>query len=333
MIGFLKRFRKKSSKGKPQNSGGISAIQTRLYGDYSTNDMTKRRYPFTGMSAKQLDQEVDKYIKDFHTYVNKVKESLLGFNELKKLLESGVISDIANSQIMEEMFTELSIMIGTIFELREALELGRAKTKLEWAKQKVRTPTDASAPTYINRMVGVNISTKNSYPSNKRLNSSSNSDYGTYSSNLTLWENLSSKIDGALSSLLVEDEAKIVEQYLSITTERPHLMTASANIERGLLICKQRLDSISERWASTRRSQIEKILSLELDISQTKEAIKEFEARFAVGEISQIAFEDKMSTLKTKLRNFEKEVSDIRSFIDDMDMKLFKCSEILEKRQ
>ena len=69
-------------------------------------------------------------------------------------------------------------------------------------------------------------------------------------------------------------------------------------------------------------------MSLELEATNVKDEIKEAEVRFSVGEVEQELFERKMSVLQSTLKKVEKEISEIRSFIDDMDMKIFRCTEL-----
>ena len=82
-----------------------------------------------------------------------------------------------------------------------------------------------------------------------------------------------------------------------------------------------------------RRVKIEKIMDLELEASKIKDEIKELEVRFSVGEITQQLFENKMSFLQANLKKVENDVNDVRRFIDDLDMKIFRCSELLREDQ
>jgi len=212
-----------------------------------------------------------------------------------------------------------------VFELREVLELAKAKAKLEWAKEKVSVPTG---------LFGTLESI--SAESVKRYKDVVQSDFwredsrahNTYSTGLQRWDDLISKIDSTLSSLPIEEETAIVEHYLSFINEKLSVEAESESLEAGLSICQQRLGSISERWTVIRRSRIERVMSLELEATNVKEGIKEAEVRFSVGEVEQELFERKMSVLQSTLKKVEKEISEIRSFIDDMDMRIFRCTEL-----
>ena len=47
--------------------------------------------------------------------------------------------------------------------------------------------------------------------------------------------------------------------------------------------------------------------------------------------MDQRTFEYKMSALQASLRRVAKEISDIRDYIDDLDMKMFRCSELVRQ--
>jgi predicted nucleic acid-binding Zn-ribbon protein len=283
------------------------------------------------VSIKQLEKEVDDYLKEFQLYVKRVKETSLSLEELAKLLKSGEIPETAYGLIVDELGTHLSVSVEDVFKIRESLELAKAKAKLEWAKEKVRTPSST-------------IPTTGSPPAQKSADSKYvraytdvvRGDYFAdeashvkiYSSELQRWEELISKVDSALSSLPIEDETRIIEQYLSMIKEKISVGPKSAEIEKAFSLCRQRLGSISDRWALIRRSQIEKIMNLDLEASRMRDEIKELEARFSVGEIAQKSYEVKMSSLQTNLKKVEEEISNIRSSLDDMDMKIFRCSEL-----
>ncbi len=151
-----------------------------------------------------------------------------------------------------------------------------------------------------------------------------------YSAGFQRWEYLISKIDSTLSTLPIEDETGIIEQYLSMIKEKITIGPKTAEMDKAFSLCRQRLGSISDRWAALRRSKIEKIMNLELEASRVKDEIKELEVRYSVGEIFQQLYEVKISSLQTNLKKVEYEVTESRSSMDDMDMKIFRCSECVE---
>ena len=72
-------------------------------------------------------------------------------------------------------------------------------------------------------------------------------------------------------------------------------------------------------------------MDLESKASQLKDEIKEVEVRFAVGEFSRSVYEWKMSELQGSLKKIEKEISEIRNYVNEIDLKIFKISELLKE--
>lgn len=336
MLGFLRRGKKRLSTNTGRRERTAITIQSRLNSIHTQTQENEKRPTFSDFSLKNLENEVDKYLKDFQSYVKNVKETSLGLEELTKLVKSGEISENAYRLLMDELGNQLSASIEEIFKLRETLELARGRAKLEWAKEKVGAPgllvgSTSSMEPWEDRDLRRIRAYSDTIQSDYSVDSKSDSKI--YFVNLQRWETLISKIDSVLSSLPIEDEAAIIEQYLSIIREKVSLGERSAEIEKGLAVCRQRLNSISEKWASMRRVKIEKIMNLELEASKIKDEIKELEVRFSVGEITQQLFENKMSFLQANLKKVENDVNDVRRFIDDMDMKIFRCSELLREGQ
>lgn len=247
-------------------------------------------------------------LKAFQTYVKSIKETSLKLEELIKMLESGDITENAYGLIIDELGDQLSVTVDEIFKLREMLDLSRARAKLEWAKEKIGLK-ELETPERQTMLRG------DPY----------------YHSPLYRWEELVSKIDAALSSLTMEEELSIIERYLALIKERLASKVGSEEIERTRTVCRQRLDSIAEKWVSIRRGKIEQVMNLELKASQTREETKEAEVRFAVGELDQHGYEYRMSSLQGSLKSIEREISETRGFIDEIDMKIFRCSEMLRE--
>jgi hypothetical protein len=143
------------------------------------------------------------------------------------------------------------------------------------------------------------------------------------------WENIISKIDRNLQSLAIEIEASIIEQYLSFIKERLSRQTKTEGITNLISLCKTRLNSISERWTIIRRKKIEQILNLKLNSSQLSDEIKELEVRFSLGDLEQRNYESGAGLLRGSLKKVEKEISEMRRIIDNMDTKMFRNSELL----
>jgi hypothetical protein len=334
LVKFFKLRKKKSSVDSDQIEQVSISMQSRLDTIRPTPQQAQRAELVSEVSAKQLESDVESYVKDFQLYVKRVKETSLGLKELSKLVKSGDVSEAAYKIIMNDLGAQLALSIENIFQIREALELTRAKAKLEWAKEKVSLPApQPSSRPGLEFKEPVNVQNVRTYSDVIQSDYFSNetSNLTTYHMSLARWDDIISKIDSVLNSLPIEDEAAIVEQYLSIIHEKLSLGSKSVDVENGISVCKQRLDSISERWSSMRRSQIEKIMNLELEVSQLNDEIKELEVRYSVDEIAQKVYETKMSVMQTDLKKAEKKISDVRTFIDDMDMKIFRCSELMRE--
>ncbi len=311
MLGFLFKRTKKSSNNLLPKVRVIDPFQRHLDG-FQTPPQGKDVPSARTTSARQIEDEIDDELKAFQSYVKEVKETSLKLEALTKMLKSGEIPENAYKLIINELGNQLSASVEAIFKLREILELARARAKLEWAKEKIGLE-EFEAP---ERQVML----KQDAFLKKQIYSP-----------LQKWEETISKIDSALSTLTMEEEASIIEQYLSLIKERFHPKVESEEVRRAKAVCEQRLSSISERWASTRRTKIEQIMNLDLKASRMREEIKEVEVRFSVGELDQSTYEYKMSILQGSLKNVEREISDIRNHIDEMDMKIFRCSELLRE--
>jgi hypothetical protein len=280
---------------------------------FHSNQQEKKRPIIQTASVNQIESEVSTELKSFQSYVKLIKETSVRIEELAKLLKSGEILENAYNLIMGELDDQLSLAVEDIFRSREVLELDRAKAKLEWAKEKIgfkETEPQKSPITREPSNIGTGFA-RGEYPE------------------ISKWKEIISKIDSTLSSLTIEEEASIIEQYLALIRGRFSQQTETEEIGRAITICRQRLNLISEKWASIRRSKIEQIINLELEAAKLKDEIKELEARFAVGELVQSTYESRTGVAQGSLKGNEKEIANIRSYIDDMDMKMFRCSELL----
>ncbi|MEM2129510.1 MAG: hypothetical protein QXZ70_02805 [Candidatus Bathyarchaeia archaeon] len=331
MASILRRIVRKSKSDSSQIQGTILPVQKRLDEIKPVPQEKGKSVSIAEVSIKELENVIDNYISEFQSKVKRVKEISLSLEELLKLLKTGEIPETAYNLIMDDLGTQLSITVEEVFRLRESLEIAKAKAKLEWAKEKVSTPIPTA-------------STIETQPSQKledlkyvrAYSDVIQSDYfadeasriKVYSLGLQRWEYLISKIDMALSTLPIEDETGIIEQYLSILKGKTNVESKTAEIEKATSLCQQRLNAISEQWTSIRRVKIEKIMNLELEASRINDEIKELEVRYAVGEISQQLYELKISSLRTNLKRVEQEKAQLRTSIDDMDMKIFRISEL-----
>lgn len=313
LASLFKRLRKlKNPFGKSQNGRTTDSFQRQLNG-FQAPPQEKRRPPIREVSIGQIENEANDELKSFKSHVKQVKNISLKMNELIKMLKSGEISENVYEIIMVELGEHLSLSIEEIFMLREMLEISRGKAKLEWIKEKIRWKELETLRAQLGEW----------RPGDGQQSKSSTSLYRV--------EQIISNIDATSSSLTIEEETSIIEQYLSFIKDFSQ-KTGSEEIKKGLMASQQRLNSISERWTPIRRSKIEQIINLELEASKLKEEIKEVEVRFAVGELNQTTYESKVSILQGNLKKVEKETSDIRNFIDDVDMKIFRCAELLREK-
>lgn len=309
MVGFFLDRSKKSSGNVLRKSPVADRYQKQL-DVYQEPPQDRKSSSGSGVSTNQIENEAEKDIEALQSHIEDVKLVSLQLEELRKMLRSGEISESTCGLLKAELGDQLSMSLEGIFRLREGLELSRAKAKLEWAREKMelreferlRTSATITGDTYMERKL---------YSPVRR------------------WEEIVSKIDAALSSIPIEEETSIIDQYVSLIKEGLSAKSGSENVTRAEALCRQRLNSISDKWASTRRNKIEQAMNLQIKSSQTKEEIQEIKVRFAVGEIDQGVYEYRMSNLQGRLKKVEKQISDIRDHIDEMDMRIFRCSELL----
>lgn len=336
MANILSRIRRKPSAASAQKLRTPTPAQRRLDEVKSTSQSKGNLIPISEVSIKDLYNEVDEYLKEFQSYVKRVKELSLSLEELAKLSKTGEIPETAHALIIDELGNQLSVSVEDIFRLRESLELAKAKAKLEWAKEKVSTPAPI-APVIAAPQAPKNVNLQYVRAYSDVIQSDffadENSRVKMVSVGLQRWEYLISKIDSALSTLPIEDETGIIEQYLSLVKEKSAIGPKTAEMEKAFSLCRQRLGTISDSWGALRRSNIEKIMNLELEVSRAKDEIKELEVRYSVGEVFQQLYEVRISSLQTNLKKVEFEVTESRSSLDDMDMKIFRCSELLRETQ
>jgi hypothetical protein len=312
LLDLFKRSRK-SSKDTQQKGWGQDSSQKQL-DSFHEAPQEKKSPPTWSASMIQLESEVTDELKAFESHVKEIKETSLKLEQLTKMLQSGEISENVHKLIMDELGNLLSKSVEEIFRLREMLELAKVKAKLEWTKEKI----------------GLKDFESEEYHSLLQYDGYVKGHMDLLAP-ISTWESMISKIDAALSSLTIEEEASIIERHLSFVKEKFATETGSVEVQRVKALCQDRLNLISERWASVRRDKIEQAVNLELKASELKEDLKEAEARFSVGELDQRSFEYKVGALQASLKNVAKETSEIQSHIDDMDMRIFRCSELLRE--
>lgn len=302
MTGFFSRFwRSKNNKGattpRQMQLDIFHKTKTKNKAEISS---TQLEHPST-VPVKRLREETEQKIKIFLSNVKEMKDLSLKMEELAKLYRSGEISKSIFDVIRAEMGAKLATLLEEQFNLREFLEVAKTKAKLEWAKEK--------------------LGLKEFEDKNKeRYNPESTPHYP-----LIKWERIINSIDEAFNSLTIDDEISFITQYLNMIKERGQL----SEVKRSRSFCKERLDEISKKWSTIRREKIEEIMNLELKASEVRDAIKETEARYAVGEFDESTYENRLGVLQGRLRSIETQIDEIRRYIDDVDMKLFRCLETL----
>jgi len=280
-------------------------------------------------STTHLKDEVDNGIEDFQDCIGRVDETTLRLEELAKLFRSGEISQAAYDTIRTDLGQRLFLLVQEAYALRESLELARARAKLEWSKKRVGLPTRSAeteaAAADLRYVRGFKDVLESKYWSE------AGSGHMVDSLGLEEWEGLVSKIDNVLSSLGVKKEAALIQQYLALLKDRPWSGAANDKSKEAVAMFQKRLRQVSERWTSIRREKVERMIAVELQASQAEDEIKELEARFSVGQLSQQEFEYGVSGLKATTTKLKREISDIRSQIDETDTRIFRASEILEE--
>lgn len=297
---MFKFFSKKKSGNK---------IQRRLI-EYQQPSRKEEEAPAWSISVREITNEVNEQLKVFQSYIKEIKEASIRLEELTKMLKSGEISENVYNVLLDEISNNLSLSIEEVFRIRENLELLRARAKIEWAREKIGIK---EIETHVQ-----------SYGGRGTLEDAYSPAYK--------WQEIIKKIDSALSSLTFEEEISMIEKYLSIMKKKGSPST-SENIEKAKQICRQRLNMLTEEWNSVRQDKIRTIMDLETKASQLRDEIKEIEVRLAVGEIDRSIFDYRLRSLRGSLRKLEEEISKIRGYIDDIDMKIFRSSELLGEMQ
>jgi len=277
-------------------------------------------------STGQLEGKVNEKLKDFQSTIKTIRENLVvGLDELTKMFKSGEIPENIYDALLEEISSNLTQSIEKVFMLREELEMLKAEAKIGLAREKIKL-RESGLPENIDEIIK-----KGQVPRQVSADYS----IAPYWREYLKWREIIGNIDKALLSLNFEEEISLIEQYLSIMKNintkdggkvSPERLKEIKEVKR---ICQQRLSLLSEKWSSIRRDKINQILDLEVKSSQIKDEMKEVEARFALGEIDRYAYDRKIGALRGSLRKIEKEVEDLRNYIDGIDLKVFRITELL----
>ncbi len=84
MASFFERVGRKSSAGSAKKQRIPTPVQRRLDEAKSIPQDKDKLIPISEVSIKELDNEVDEYLKEFQSYVKRVKEISLSLEELAK---------------------------------------------------------------------------------------------------------------------------------------------------------------------------------------------------------------------------------------------------------
>lgn len=302
-------FKSSEDKGKKT----VNQAQKRL-DDYKP--APEKSLPQWVLSIREVEEAVDKNLKSLQLRIQDIKETSLKIDELTKMFKAGEISENTYRIILNELSSVLSLSIEEILKTRESLELLRARVKIEWAKEKAEM--DRIAKEYGSRYMVENASiSRDIY----------------YGSPMFRWQEILNRIDRALSSISFEEELSIIEKYLSIVKGGGGSEKLNNEVETIKQICQQRLSVLSEKWFSIRRDKIKRIMDLEAKASNLRDDIKEVEVRFAVGEFNRDLYDLKMSELQGYLKNMEKEISDLREYVNEIDQKIFRINELLKREE
>ncbi|MEM2431740.1 MAG: hypothetical protein QXO15_01615 [Nitrososphaerota archaeon] len=297
-------FRK--SKVEESRQKKVDKAQRRLE-DFKSSQNEKQA-PAWILAIKKIESEVNEKIRVFNSNIKNIKAFSLRLEELVKMLNSGEISQNIYDLLLEELSNDLSLLIEETFLIRESLEVLKARAKIEWIRERIgmgyseqeveRVPWVRSEEVY---------------------------------SPIYKWKEIVDKIDGALSSLTFEEEISLIERYLSTIKKWGMPASKLKNFEEVKKILQQRLTILTEKWSSIRKDKIGKIMDLEMKASQIKDEIKEVEVRYAIGEIDRSRCDLMLSKLQGSLRRIEKDLYDIRSYVDDIDLKIFRIMELLRE--
>lgn len=294
------------SKKEESRQRKVDRAQKRLEDFKSAQN--EKQAPAWISSIGKIENEVNEKIKTFNSNIKNIKAFSLRLEELVKMLNSGEISQSIYDLLLEELSNDLSLLIEETFILRESLEVLKARAKIEWVKERI----------------GMGYSEKES-PQTDWIR------YQASYSPIYKWKEIVDKIDNALSSLSFEEEISLIERYLS-TIKRWGMPTSKLkNFEEIKKILQQRLTILMEKWSSIRKDKIGKIMDLEMKASQIKDEIKEVEVRYAVGEIDRSYCDFMLSKLHGSLRATEKDLYETRSYVDDIDLKIFRVMEMLRE--
>ncbi len=291
----------------------------------------KRATPLPEVTSKHLEDEINENITQFQKYAKQIEETSIRLEEVTKLLKNGEIPQSAYDFIAVDLSKQLSTTVENLFVLRENLEVIRAKATIEKSKNKETMKKEQSPVKTISTPKGEDLRYVRGYADVMESDywADTGSGLTVYSQSLGKWEGLIMKIDSALSSLTMDKDLSIIEQYLSFFNQNPSLIANHEQAEKAVSICKQRLATVSEKWASARRERVERTMKLDADIASFKDQIKELNVRYSIGELTQAVYELENSKLQNRLTRLEKEASDSRSRIDDMDRVIFRSSELL----
>lgn len=285
--------------------------QTRL-DSFRTPPQEAPQSPPSAVSTGLIEDGAREVIDAFQSRLESVKETSLKLDEARRMQKAGEISEGACRLVMDGLGGQLFATVNEMYRLREALALAGARARLEWAKEETELKEFVTPERQDMLERDVSLRRKLYAP-------------------LHRWEGVVSKVDAALASLAIEEEASIIQQCLSLMREKPHSPRSGDESERRKRLCQRRLDAVSGKWASIRRDRIGQIINMEANASQIAQEIEEVEARFAVGELDEDAFEYRIGALRGSQEKLKKKILDTQNYLNEMNGKIFRCSELLRE--
>lgn len=285
---------------------------------------------FSEISSKQLEEEIKDKIAKFQLHVKQIKEASIRLEESSKLLHSGEISQNIYEILTADLAKQLTSSVGTLLDMKENLELVRSRVMIEKSKNIETKAKPSAIQKPLPTQALEDLRYVRGYKDVVESQLWTGAGQTVYSPTLGKWDTLISEIDSALSSLPIDKELKIIEKFLLLTKNDAVYETNHERIEKTILVCRQRLRELSEKWDTIRRTKIGQLADLESEAETIRDQMKEVETRFSVGEISQQIYEFENNKLQSKIKNVEKNISEVKGFLNEMDMVVFRLTDLLK---
>lgn len=268
--------------------------------------------------ARELLQDVKKRVSELKSCVEQMKQLSAKMEELSRLQRSGEVHQSLYEPIRSEVNSRLMASFKSFLQLRDDLEVDRVKMKLEWARLKLGLREVEESM----RRLGVEP-THYSF----ELRHEGHGD-------IVALESCMKDVEEALGLLSFESELSLYEHLASLFGEGAQLQPSQREelekIRDGYL---RHLDSILRKWAQMRQDKVRELESLQAKASRIDEEAREVEARFMVRELEESEYEGRMSRLRGVLKEVKENIHRLRSYIDDVDVRMFRCMELVRGKR